>query len=76
MKYFACILSALWLIGCVSIGSNKLYEVKMLNGGMLYAESKPVLHDNGYYHFQDINKQSYRIKKELVLYVEPVSFKR
>lgn len=75
MKYCFMFFLAVLLSACSGVQRNQIYEVKMLSGETLYAQSKPVLRDDGFYHFSDVNKQSYIIKNNFVLYVEPVSLK-
>ncbi len=59
------------------VNSNqKLYEVRMMSGDSLYAKSKPTLEEDGYYRFNDVNKQRYIINKDLVLFIEPTTFKK
>lgn len=52
----------------------KLYEVRMMNGDSLYTRSKPVLDNDGYYRFNDVDKQRYIVNQNLVLFIEPAKF--
>ena len=55
---------------------NRLYEIKMMTGGSLYAKTKPKVDADGFYRFEDVNKQSYSIKKNLVLAINPAKVKK
>lgn len=55
---------------------DRLYEVRLLSGDTLYAKREPKVDADGYYRFADINNQSYVIRKNLVLFIEPASIKR
>ncbi|MBR1374924.1 MAG: hypothetical protein IJ566_02440 [Cardiobacteriaceae bacterium] len=70
-----------FLTACESMSNiagdeNRLYEIKMVRGGSLYAKSKPKADADGFYHFEDVNKQSYSIKKNLVLAITPAKVKK
>lgn len=77
----------LWLVGvlCFVSGcagakflgaSDHLYEVRMRLGETYYARSQPVLDKNGFYRFEDVNKQAYTVHENLVLFIEPTQVKR
>ena len=56
--------------------THELYEIRMMSGDTLYAKSPPVLNEDGYYRFDDVNDQRYILNKNLVLFIEPARFKR
>lgn len=72
MRYLALVFF-LFLSAC-NIGSREqgLYEIGMLNGDSLYSHSRPKIDDDGYYRFDDVNKQRYIVNQNLVLFIEPV----
>ena len=55
---------------------QRLYEIRMMSGTSLYSKGKPKLDKDGYYRFEDINKQTYIIKEKLVLFIEPSRVKK
>lgn len=66
----------LLLSACAGLSQHKgLYEIKLMSGETLYSQQNPKLED-GFYHFDDVNKQHYLVKENLVLYIEPVEVKR
>ena len=71
---FACFFAACG--GDFISDENRLYEVRMMNGGSIYAKSKPKLEADGFYRFNDVNKQEYSIKKNLVLSIAPAKVKK
>ncbi len=76
-KTISFTLLTLWLSGCITFGDDKqLYEVRLINGDSLYARSRPKLDDDGYYRFNDVNKQRYIVIDDQVLFIEKSSFKR
>lgn len=79
MKVFTPFVLFVFLAGCglnPFRGEEKLYEVRLIAGDTLYAKRQPKIDDDGYYRFSDINNQTYVIRKNLVLYIEPAKFKR
>lgn len=69
-----CVFSALF--GCATNKEQRLYEVRMMSGESLYAKNEPQVSEDGYYHFKDVNNQSYIIRENLILFIEPESFKK
>lgn len=79
MKVIISSLVLIFLAGCSLNpfrGEERLYEVRLLAGDTLYAKREPKVDEDGYYRFSDINNQTYVIRKNLVLYIEPAKFKR
>ena len=67
----------LLLQGCSLFRSEqRLYEVKMMAGDVLYAKNSPKLDGKGFYRFRDVNGRDYKVKSNLVLYIKPARFKR
>lgn len=62
--------------GCTFRSEQRLYEVRMMSGERLYAKRKPKIDGDGYYRFSDVNNQTYIIRKNLILFIEPTSFKK
>lgn len=55
---------------------DRLYEVRLMSGDTLYAKREPKADADGYYRFADVNNQSYVIRKNLVLFIEPAGIRR
>ena len=71
------VLFALLLQGCSLFRSEqRLYEVKMMAGDVLYATSSPKKDAKGFYRFSDVNGRDYKVKDNLILYIKPAKFKR
>lgn len=47
-----------------------------MSGDTLYAKREPKADADGYYRFADVNNQSYVIRKNLVLFIEPAGIRR
>lgn len=63
------------LSGCGALSAgHELYEIRMMSGDTLYANSSPVLNQDGYYRFNDVNGQRYIINENMVLFIEPKRF--
>ncbi|MDO4642944.1 MAG: hypothetical protein Q4A74_03810 [Cardiobacteriaceae bacterium] len=75
-KRFFFLLLPLVLQACVFRSEQRLYEVKMMAGDVLYARSEPKKDEQGFYRFKDINGGDYKVKDNLVLYIKPAKFKR
>ncbi|MDO4435390.1 MAG: hypothetical protein Q4B71_03105 [Cardiobacteriaceae bacterium] len=76
MKPYLYLTTLLFLAACSGLSNKKsLYEVKMMSGETLYTPQQPKL-EEGFYHFDDVNKQRYLVKENLVLYIEAVEVKR
>lgn len=76
MKRYFYLSSLLFLSACAGLGQHKgIYEIKLMSGETLYSQQNPKLED-GFYHFDDVNKQRYLVKENLVLYIEAVEVKR
>lgn len=74
-KILPLALGALLLAGCSFSNQKTLYEVRLMSGHTLYAESKPALRDNQY-TFDDVNDQHYALSKDDVLFIEAKKFSR
>ena len=71
------VLFPLLLQGCSLFRSEqRLYEVKMMAGDVLYATSSPKKDAKGFYRFSDVNGRDYKVKDTLILYIKPAKFKR
>lgn len=74
----SCVLLVL-LAGCnlnPFRSEDRLYEVRLMSGDTLYAKREPRVDADGYYRFSDVNDQTYVIRKNLVLFIEPASIRR
>lgn len=71
-----CVVSLLMASGCTWMGSRSMQEIALVGGERLYAREKPVLRDDGFYTFYDVNGQQYVIDRSQVIYIESISVKR